>query len=88
MGPGKGRKFLEIGCGSGALSILASSLGWNVHACDINPFAVAATRGNMAKNLQNGIVKEGGIGPDKFPFEGQIRHDHLESPLHTCRGSE
>lgn len=72
MGPGKGRKFLEIGCGSGALSILASSLGWNVHACDINPFAVAATRGNMAKNLQNGIIKEGGIGPDKFPFEGKF----------------
>ena len=69
LGPGKGRKFLEIGCGSGALSILASFLGWNVHACDINPFAVAATRGNMAKNLQAGIIKEGGIGPDGFPFE-------------------
>jgi biotin-[acetyl-CoA-carboxylase] ligase BirA-like protein len=72
LGAGKGRKFLEIGCGSGALSILASSLGWNVHACDINPFAVAATRGNMAKNLQSGIVKEGGIGPDGFPFEDKF----------------
>ncbi len=72
LGPGKGRKFLEIGCGSGALSILASSLGWNVHACDINPFAVAATRGNMAKNLQAGIIKEGGIGPDGFPFEDKF----------------
>ena len=69
LGPGKGRKFLEIGCGSGALSILASSLGWDVHACDINPFAVAATRGNMEKNLQAGTIKEGGIGPDGFPFE-------------------
>ena len=72
LGAGKGRKFLEIGCGSGALSILASSLGWNVHACDINPFAVAATRGNMAKNLQSGIIKEGGIGPDSFPFEDKF----------------
>ena len=72
LGAGKGRKFLEIGCGSGALSILASSLGWNVHACDINPFAVAATRGNMAKNLQSGIIKEGGIGPDGFPFEDKF----------------
>ena len=72
LGPGKGRKFLEIGCGSGALSILASSLGWNVHACDINPFAVAATRGNMAKNLQAGTIKEGGIGPDGFPFEDKF----------------
>ncbi|MGB0801480.1 MAG: biotin--[acetyl-CoA-carboxylase] ligase [Candidatus Poseidoniaceae archaeon] len=72
LGPGKGRKFLEIGCGSGALSILASSLGWNVHACDINPFAVAATRGNMAKNLQDGTIKEGGVGPDGFPFEDKF----------------
>ena len=72
LGPGKGRKFLEIGCGSGALSILASSLGWNVHACDVNPFAVAATRGNMATNLQTGTIKEGGIGPDGFPFEGKF----------------
>ena len=72
LGAGKGRKFLEIGCGSGALSILASSLGWNVHACDINPFAVAATRGNMAKNLQSGIIREGGIGPDGFPFEDKF----------------
>ena len=72
LGSGKGRKFLEIGCGSGALSILASSLGWNVHACDVNPFAVAATRGNLAKNLQTGIIKEGGIGPDGFPFEDRF----------------
>ena len=72
VGAGKGRKFLEIGCGSGALSILAASLGWNVHACDINPFAVAATRGNMEKNLQSGIVREGGIGPDDFPFDGKF----------------
>ncbi len=72
LGTGKGRKFLEIGCGSGALSILASSLGWNVHACDINPFAVAATRGNMAKNLQTGVIKEGGIGPDEFPFKDKF----------------
>ena len=31
LGAGKGRKFLEIGCGSGAISILAASLGWDVH---------------------------------------------------------
>ena len=30
LGPGRGRRFLEIGCGSGALSMLASSLGWKV----------------------------------------------------------
>jgi len=72
IGPGRGRKLLEIGCGSGALAILASSLGWKVSACDINPYAVAAARGNLQTNLQNGFVKEGGVGPEKFPFQEQF----------------
>ena len=69
LGPGKGRKLLEIGCGTGALSILAASLGWSVSACDVNPYAVAATRGNSEVNLQQTVVKEGGVGPEKFPFD-------------------
>ncbi len=69
LGPGSGRKLLEIGCGSGALSILAASLGWSVSACDVNPYAVAATRGNSQNNLQQIVVKEGGVGPEKFPFD-------------------
>ena len=72
IGPGRGRKLLEIGCGSGALTILASSLGWKVSACDINPYAVAAARGNLQTNLQQGIVKEGGVGPERFPFQEQF----------------
>ena len=71
LGNGSGKKFLEIGCGSGALSVLASSLGWDVCSCDINPFAVAATYGNLSINNLSGLVKEGGIGPEQFPFDGQ-----------------
>lgn len=72
LGPGRGKKLLEIGCGSGALSILAASLGWSVCACDINPYAVAASRGNSEINLQRVDVREGGIGPEKFPFEDKF----------------
>ena len=68
IGPGKGRKFLEIGCGSGALCIIAANMGWKVHGCDVNPFAVAASRGNMASNSQTGDIREGGVGPEIFPF--------------------
>ena len=68
FGPGKGRNFLEIGCGSGALSLLASSLGWKVSACDINPFAVAASKGNLDSHGLDGQIKEGGVGPEEFPF--------------------
>lgn len=72
FGPGRGRKFLEIGCGSGAVSILAASMGWKVSTCDINPFAVAATKGNMAESKLDAEIKEGGIGPDDFPFKGNF----------------
>ena len=31
------KRLLEIGSGSGALSIVAAMSGWTVDACDINP---------------------------------------------------
>ena len=66
------RTLLEIGSGSGALSIAAAGFGWNVDACDINPYAVLATRHN-AKNA-NVRVKtyEGGIGPSEFESETSV----------------
>ena len=57
------KNLLEIGSGSGALSISAATLGWNVDACDINPFAVAATRHNATAAGVKVSVSEGGIGP-------------------------
>ncbi len=57
------KRLLEIGSGSGALSILAAYLGWEVESCDINPFAVATTRFNAIENDLQITVSEGGIGP-------------------------
>ena len=57
------KNLLEIGSGSGALSINAATLGWYVDACDINPYAVAATRHNAAEAGVEVDVSEGGIGP-------------------------
>ena len=65
IGPGKRRKCLELGIGSGVLSLLCHRQGWDVSACDINPIAVACARqflrSNSAKEVQ---VREGGIGPE------------------------
>ena len=64
LGSGHDKRLLEIGCGSGAITIAAAMRGWDVHACDINPLAVAATRGNAAANEfeLNMQIKEGGPG--------------------------
>jgi len=61
---GRCGRAVEIGCGSGVLSILLASIGWSVTACDVNPFAVAAARGNVEKAGFSDIVSvdEGGPG--------------------------
>ena len=46
----KGRLVLEMGCGSGILSLLAARGGATVTAVDINPAAVASTLSNARAN--------------------------------------
>ena len=47
---GPGSKAIEIGCGSGLVTMVLKTLGWEVVAYDVNPYAVACTRGNMDAN--------------------------------------
>jgi len=94
LGAGRGKRCLEIGCGSGALSLLAASQGWKVRACDINPFSVMASR-HSAKIAEIDIdVREGGPGPiedgDINQWSGTDLHDliiwnlpYLELPTST-----
>lgn len=64
--PKPGRKnLLEIGCGSGAISVFAAQLGFTVTACDINPYAVAASRHAAVTNGVTIDVREGGPGPNR-----------------------
>ncbi len=44
------RKILDVGCGSGILSLTAAEMGGRVTAVDINPSAVENTRQNAARN--------------------------------------
>ena len=53
---GRGRKAVEIGCGSGVVSMALSEMGWNVHGYDINPHAVACSRANIEKLGYSGSV--------------------------------
>ncbi|HJM24343.1 MAG TPA: methyltransferase [Candidatus Thalassarchaeaceae archaeon] len=67
-----GCKALEIGCGSGLVSIVLASKGWKVTSCDVNPYAVSSTRGNMEMNgLSEGHkVIESGVGEGMSIPEG------------------
>ena len=60
---GKAGKAMEIGCGSGIVSIVLASLGWDVYAIDVNPFAVSATRENLESFglSERAIVEESGV---------------------------
>ncbi len=71
LGPGKGKKCLEIGVGSGVLSLFCHRQGWKVSACDINPYAIAAAKEFFSRNSASDIkLSEGGPGP--------LKDGHLE----------
>lgn len=70
-------KALEIGCGTGAISLFAASLGWSVTSCDINPYAVACTKGHAEKYGYSIRVCEGGPGPKQDGHPQQWMGDEL-----------
>jgi release factor glutamine methyltransferase len=51
-----GKSVLDIGCGSGVLSLAAARSGGNVTAVDINPAAVRATEENANRNGLRGSI--------------------------------
>ena len=53
-----GRSFLEVGCGSGLVAIVAARAGATVTALDINPAAVGTTIENAAANNVNIEVRQ------------------------------
>ena len=54
-------RILEIGCGSGVVSIHCASNGCDVTSVDINPVAVELTRSNFERNGLEGDVKESDV---------------------------
>lgn len=48
----KEKRLLDVGCGSGILSICSASLGANVEICDTDEFAIEESRKNFILNSQ------------------------------------
>ena len=64
-GEGKGKRFFEIGVGSGVVTAFASKQGWDVSGCDINPMAVSCTRGLLLeRGVGTSTIFEGGPGEE------------------------
>ena len=70
-------QWLEIGCGSGALSLFAAEFGCSITACDVNPMAVACTRKHLQAAGINAEVLEGGPGPGEDGGLSQWGGDRL-----------
>ncbi len=56
-----GENLLEVGCGSGAVSLVAARRGLHVTATDMNPHAVALARRNAATNGRSIEFVEGDL---------------------------
>ncbi len=50
------KTFLDVGCGSGIISLVAAQKGARITSIDINPAAVEATKKNARLNLANNIL--------------------------------
>ena len=65
-----GERFLEVGCGSGAVSLVAARRGLQVFATDVNPHAVALARGNITRNGLQADIREGDLAAGSSgPFD-------------------
>ncbi len=82
--------LLDVGCGSGVLSIAAAKLGFEpVRAIDLDPLAVEATERNAAANGVAVDVRQADALADPLPSAGMSRRQRRarRRPAGGARGS-
>lgn len=91
----KNRSVLEIGCGTGLLSLIASRYAKKVTASDINPHAVTLTQRNIESNkikniriinsdLFNDIKDSFDIILFNTPYLPQSSEETLDNPINSA----
>jgi release factor glutamine methyltransferase len=79
--PGEGRRCLDVGCGTGLLTVqLALDGAEHVHAVDIDRLAVANTLANAFRNGVSERVSGGEV--DLYTFEPEERYDVVVASLY------
>jgi ribosomal protein L11 methyltransferase len=74
--------FVDLGCGSGVLAILAAKLGWApVIALDYDPASVAASTENADANEVEIDVRRFDLRGEQLPSSGLVAANVLAAPL-------
>lgn len=86
--PVQGR-FVDLGCGSGVLAIVAAKLGWEpVLALDNDPAALQATRDNAARNGVTLDVRRLDLRAEQVPDCDFLAANVLARPLRSWAASQ
>jgi ribosomal protein L11 methyltransferase len=82
-------RFVDVGCGSGVLAIVAAQLGFApVLALDYDPAALAATRENAQRNGVELDVRAFDLRTDQVPEGDLWAANVLAVPLRTWAASQ
>lgn len=81
--------FIDLGCGSGVLAIVAAKLGWSpVIALDYDPAVVSATRENAEANGVELEVRRLDLRAEQVPDGDFLAANVLASPLRAWAASQ
>jgi ribosomal protein L11 methyltransferase len=81
--------FVDVGCGSGVLAIVAAKLGWApVTALDYDQAALVATRENAARNGVELTISDFDLRRDQVPRAELVAANVLAPPLIAWAASQ
>ena len=84
---GRGKRLLELGCGSGLVSVAAVIAGFDVMASDYYADALLFTRHNVQRNVKNAAIRTREVDWRDLPkglgrFDRVLAADVLYEPAH------